>query len=270
VIHVDRERENDGQVIRPAEPWFKRAAELTDQAIAEGEDHQVADHYRHDEVKKALEALFYDKCAYCESRPTPSSSWDVEHYRPKGRVAEREGHPGYYWLAYTWENLYPACTFCNQNRKDKPRYGEPEELAAAGKLDQFPLEDESQRAMTPDDDLNGERPCLLDPCADDDPEQHLTYDIMGQILPAASQDRQATETIRICHLTRRRLRDDRARTIIQMSKAVRNLALARAADNALAEQLMHELIAGFVAPDALYAGAARAVLRDPEAFVIEE
>jgi uncharacterized protein (TIGR02646 family) len=269
VIHVDRQRQNHGHVIRPAETWFQRAAELTGQAIAEGEGHEVADHYRHDEVKKALEELFYDKCAYCESRPTPSSSWDVEHYRPKGRVAESVDHPGYYWLAYTWENLYPACTFCNQNRKDKPRYEEPEELAAAGKLDQFPLEDETRRAMSPGDDLGEEQPYLLDPCADD-PEQHLTYDVMGHILPVDQDDRRASETIRICHLTRRRLRDDRARTIIHMSKIARNLALAQEANNALAEQLMHDLLQDYVAPDALYAGAARAVLRDPEAFAIDE
>jgi uncharacterized protein (TIGR02646 family) len=269
LIWVDRKRCNHGVVIAPSQSWFDRADVLTAKAKIEGDAHKVDDHYRHDEVKMALEELFYDKCAYCETRPTPGSSWDVEHYRPKGRVAEREDHPGYYWLAYTWENLYPSCPLCNQHRKDKPRYDDPEELAAAGKRDQFPLEDEAYRAMMPDDPLNGEKPYLLDPCGELDPEHYLTYDVQGQIRARDEHDGRATETIRICHLRRRRLRDDRARIIIHMSKLVQNLALAREVGNSLAEQMVQEWINTYTADDAIYAGAARAVQSDPQAFPID-
>ena len=266
MIYVDRYREENGKVIKPADDWFDEAKTRTDTAINEGAAHEVTGWYKHVEVKKALEKLFYDKCAYCESRPTATNPWDVEHYRPKGRVAERDDHPGYYWLAYDWENLLPACTFCNQRRKDQPRYDDPRALPAQGKLDQFPIENENHRAMSPDDNLDAERPLLLNPCVDR-PETHLTYDIQGQIHPTDEHDLRAKETIRICALRRRRLRTARARIVVVMSKAMRNLRLARETDNALAGECMQEIIDHYVAPDALYAGAARAVQRDPDAFI---
>lgn len=266
MIYVDRHRRSGSRVIQPSADWFEEARRLTDKAIREGAAHEVTDHYKHAEVKMALEELFYDKCVYCESRPTASSPWDVEHYRPKGRIAERPDHDGYYWLAYDWENLLPACKFCNQRRKDQPRYHEPRVLPAQGKLDQFPIGNEDDRAMSPTHNLKKERPYLLNPTVDE-PEDHLTYDIQGQIHSIEENDLRATETIRICHLRRRRLRDDRARTVMWVSKAMRNLRLAREAGETMAEQFMEEMIADCVAADALYAGAARAVKRDPDAFI---
>lgn len=73
---------------------------------------------------------------------------DAEHFRPKGSVAQLVGsngstkkvkvriqlpdgstiyHPGYFWLAYNWRNLLPACKYCN---------------SAEGKLDKFPVKGE--------------------------------------------------------------------------------------------------------------------------------
>jgi hypothetical protein len=87
-----------------------------------------------------LEHVFNDKCAYCES-PLELDRYhgDAEHFRPKGSVTiASEGgprqkakctfdgkeidHPGYFWLAYHWRNLMPACSVCN----------------STGKSDQFP------------------------------------------------------------------------------------------------------------------------------------
>ena len=270
MIYVNRYREENGEVIKPSDDWFDKASQLTQTAIAEGKDHEVTDHYKHAEVKMALEKLFYDKCAYCECSPVPGGPWDVEHYRPKGRVAERvDDHPGYYWLAYDWTNLFPACTFCNQRRKDQPRYDNPITLPAQGKLDQFPIENEDHRAMSPAHDLGKEQPYLLNPCDENDkPEDHFSYDITGEILPSDEHDTRAKETIRICHLTRYRLRAARARLIIRMSKAMRSLRRAREAGDALAEEMMKEVIDDFVAPYALYAGVARAVQKDPDAFIV--
>ncbi len=185
MIRVDRDRSDprspDRAPIQPSATWFRSAEEATRKAIAEGRAHRVSGLYRDPDVRRALEEVFHGKCAYCESRPTSVSSWNVEHYRPRGRVAERPDHPGYYWLAYAWTNLYLACELCNQRRKDAPRWDDPVALPAAGKHDQFPLEDEEERAMSPQDDLASERPLLLDPCAPyEDPEDHLTYDIQGQ------------------------------------------------------------------------------------------
>ncbi|UCH69839.1 MAG: hypothetical protein JSV29_06255 [Candidatus Bathyarchaeota archaeon] len=89
-----------------------------------------------------LENVFNFKCAYCES-PLDLDRYygDAEHFRPKGRVTFNDSdgkktmarcilpdgtsiaHPGYFWLAYNWRNLVPACSFCNTGE---------------GKVDQFP------------------------------------------------------------------------------------------------------------------------------------
>ena len=269
MIRVDRgrpdPRSNDRTPIQPADSWFESARQATEKAIAEGNAHRVSALYRHREVRKALEELFHDKCAYCESGTT-AGSWDVDHYRPKGRVAERSDHPGYYWLAYTWENLYPACTFCNQRRKDAPRWDDPTPLDAEGKADQFPLEDEADRAMSPEQDLHRERPVLLDPCdPNEDPEAHLSYDSRGQIHPRRADDRRAQATIRILHLNRRRLRKDRMRIQRQVVKILGILAKAER-DAPVAADVQELLSEEYLTANAIHAGVARAVVEDPVAF----
>ena len=89
-------------------------------------------------IRKWLtEYIFHHKCAYCET-PDAGHIEDAEHFRPKGQVRTKSGivktfhvdgtteitHPGYFWLAYRWENLLPSCNTCN-------RYG--------GKKDAFPV-----------------------------------------------------------------------------------------------------------------------------------
>lgn len=267
MIRVDRYRTSNGEVIKPSDSWFELAGNKTETAIDEGKDHNVTNLYKDRQVKMALEKLFHDKCAYCETKLV-AGDWDVEHYRPKGRVAERPDHPGYYWLAYTWENLYASCTFCNQRRKDQPRYDDPRTLPAEGKLDQFPIEDEAHRAMKPGDDLSKERPLLLDPCGDE-PENHFTYDIHGQVHPLSPDDRIAEETIRICHLRRRRLRDDRVRIIIIVCKLMRNIQLAREVEESEVMKGLFSILDEYTVPSSPYAGAARSVKKNPEAFISE-
>jgi uncharacterized protein (TIGR02646 family) len=190
-------------------------------AEREAGHHDPADGiYAADQVKAALEKLFHDKCAYCESKPTASADWDVEHFRPKGRVAERSDHPGYYWLVYAWVNLYPSCQHCNQRRKDPPRWGDLRYAETGGKGDQFPLEDEGTRALKPGGDLKREARLLLDPC-EDQPEEHLRYTVDGQIVAVAG-DRRGEVSIGVFHLQRRRLRDRRhnkAQEVVEPSPA---------------------------------------------------
>lgn len=295
MIGLQRVRSTEaGQPIRPAESWFDDAAAATQVAIDEGEDHEVSSLYSHVEVKKALEELFHDKCVYCELSPTGTSAWDVEHFRPKGRVAEREDHPGYYWLAYSWENLYLSCQFCNQKRKDQPRFGNPAELPAAGKVDHFPLADEAQRAMSPLDPILGETPLLLDPCADD-PETVLNFDVQGFCVEAAELDPVAKNSIQFYHLNRRRLRDARiakieqtlaaamalAGTVAILARAESLLALAAAmpdlsdslpAFEGLVAEAQHNVelneaaVATLSANQAPLAGISRRILADPTRF----
>lgn len=136
---------------------------------------------------KYLLALFNDKCAYCETTIGSNQPGDVEHFRPKGRVVDdnfkpikvryrRWGevdHPGYYWLAYDWDNLFPSCTDCNRYRK----HGTGAD-AGAGKADRFPVE--GPRAYEPDTEVN-EIPLLINP-SKDDPGDHLQFLDSGEIV----------------------------------------------------------------------------------------
>src|SRR5687768_3786671 len=70
-------------------------------------------------ARPALVELFHRKCAYCESSFLHIGLGDVEHFRPKMGVDERDGtrsHYYYAWLAYEWENLLIVCTACNMYR----------------------------------------------------------------------------------------------------------------------------------------------------------
>ncbi len=156
MIYINRIRNDENGVpIRPPDKWFELAEAETAKAIREKKNHNANKNiYAHDLVRAALAKLFYDKCAYCYSEITATDDWDVEHFRPKGRVAERSAHPGYYWLTYNWKNLYTSCTHCNQRRKDKPRWGDLRYARAGGKMDQFPLEDETTRAMSHEENIN--------------------------------------------------------------------------------------------------------------------
>lgn len=155
---------------------------------------------------------FYGKCAYCEQIITGDQRGDIEHYRPKGAVTDAEDrrvmvsvdgenrvHPGYYWLAYEWENLLPACVRCNQRNiaMDGSRIG---------KRNRFPVE--GDHAFTPGGEAL-EKPLLLHPCLDD-PEEHLELDGTGLLI--GKTDR-GEATVRILGLNERNLPESRRRQI---------------------------------------------------------
>jgi uncharacterized protein (TIGR02646 family) len=268
VIHIDRNRlDSQGNPIQPDDAWSARAKTATAAAISEEAAHVVKESvYRDPSVKMALEELFHRKCAYCET-PLSEVGWQVEHFRPKNRVAERRDHPGYYWLAYEWSNLYPSCAPCNQNLEDKPIWGEPVPGETAGKWDKFPLEVEVNRAMSPEDDLGAEKPLLLDPCSDD-PELSLRYTVEGDIGPVPG-DRRAEATIQILHLKRRRLRDRRKQhidLIVLLLKRLRDFE--ELGEMATAAELKEDLNRKVFADSSPFAGAARFVRSDPDAFGI--
>lgn len=269
MIHIDRDRlDDEGRPVRPDDAWFSKALEATETAKREGDRHQVQEHvYRHPSVKVALEELFYRKCAYCET-PLSEVGWQVEHFRPKGRVAERLDHPGYYWLAYEWTNLYPSCAPCNQKLEDKPTWDDPESGTAHGKADQFPLDDEATRAMSHEDSLGSEKPLLLDPCADQ-PEEHLIYTPLGEIGPTREGDRRVETSLTVFHLTRRRLRDRRKQHIELVVLVLKRLERFKEINPEEALTFEKELEEKLFADSAPFAGVARCVRNDPVAFGIK-
>jgi len=48
-----------------------------------------------DDVRDALWKWQQGKCVYCERKREKKRESDVEHFRPKARITEQPGHPGY-------------------------------------------------------------------------------------------------------------------------------------------------------------------------------
>ena len=259
----DRIDPDTGLAFTPVDTWLNSAIAATMLAVTEGGAHVVNDDiYGALAVRQVLEKLFEQKCAYCESKIGINAAWDVEHYRPKGRVAENAAHPGYYWLAYEWSNLLPCCTFCNQRRHDRPSLthaGGP----AAGKADQFPLENESDRCMHHQADLALERPWLLNPCLDE-PEAHISFAPDGSAIALTERGQ---KTIEICHLDRKRLRDDRLEKLAAVKLLITLLHQAQVDGNHAIQQMAMAALAHSALDAAPFAGVAHRVMRNPQLFV---
>jgi 5-methylcytosine-specific restriction endonuclease McrA len=154
-------------------------------AVKQGETPTISELYKGQRgVYMDLHGPFHGKCAYCESLIAADQPGDVEHFRPKGRVTATnstttpityvEGgitklHPGYYWLAYDWQNLLPACVDCNSpNTKKIPG-------KHMGKWNYFPVK--GFRAVRPSEE-DKEDPLLINPVLRL-PEEHLEIDDTG-------------------------------------------------------------------------------------------
>lgn len=76
--------------------------------------------YRSKTVKKLLTKRQNGKCCFCEAKFVNDDS-HVEHFRPKGRVDSwpdgKKSYPGYYWLAYAWDNLFLCKSTTNSSVK---------------------------------------------------------------------------------------------------------------------------------------------------------
>lgn len=143
--------------------------------------------YSHSDVRQALDSAQHGKCAFCESLISAEEG-DIEHYRPKAAVKqERSGallRPGYYWLAYEWENLLLSCKSCNGSRNK-------------GNL--FPLADPEKRARCHTDDLSDEEPLLIHPALKN-PGDHIAF--VEEM--AEPRDEYGRATITVLRLNNRR------------------------------------------------------------------
>lgn len=121
--------------------------------------------YGHPIVKELLKRdIQKNKCCYCEKEIL--SAYTVEHYRPCGAYSQDISgpsfKPGYYWLSYTWSNLFYSCTDCNN-----------------AKGTYFPLLNPKKRAK---DHLNDElckdeQPKLID-LVNEDPRKFIEYKLL--------------------------------------------------------------------------------------------
>ena len=104
---------------------------------------------------KVLVAMFYGKCAFCESTIGHIAHPHIEHFYPKSRTEFQH-------LMFAWENWLIACPICNQNKRTK-----------------FPM----------CDDL----PCLINPTKDS-PSEHVDF-IGTNILSKTKRGRKTIEII---------------------------------------------------------------------------
>lgn len=65
--------------------------------------------YAHEDVKRSLQQLYFDKCYICEC-DVDNGKFAVDHYKPKKEFAH---------LGYTWENLHKVCEKCNLAKEKK-------------------------------------------------------------------------------------------------------------------------------------------------------
>lgn len=156
------------------------------------------------------------KCWYCEAAEI-RSDMPVDHFRPKNKVEEENGHDGYWWLAFDWENYRCACTFCNSRRNFEESEG--------GKACKFPLSNPESRASSPED-VQHEIPDFLDPFNPDD-EKLLWFDNDGLPVPkpdsTEGQERKVKNSIDIFHLHESRIVRERNKIRLNIQKLVNNL-----------------------------------------------
>lgn len=171
--------------------------------------------YKAASVKTPLVDLFHGKCAYCESFYSSTQPMDVEHYRPKGAVDGDDEHPGYYWLAATWENLLPSCIDCNRKRGQFDVL--EDDNRQLGKKDRFPVR--GVRARQLGDDLDAEEALLVDPTVDD-PDRIFRFDPeRGVVFPrfkSGKKHQRAVASIEVYGLNRSGLVLDRLHIIRQI------------------------------------------------------
>ncbi len=209
------------------EGWAAKVAILEAKIAAEPDAAKklklIGDHSGYwKELKPELAKLFNYKCWYTEA-PQAGTDVDVDHYRPKGRVAELKSevkpHTGYWWLAFKPENYRYSCIVANRRRCDV------ETGATGGKADHFPIADELRRAWESTDHYDDEQPDLLDPCKATDTAL-LTFKEDGEAMarygpkPQTRLNRRAEISIKLYNLNhtdfvraRQDLRDDMERLV---------------------------------------------------------
>jgi uncharacterized protein (TIGR02646 family) len=114
----------------------------------------------YEKVKSRLWRAQHHKCCYCERNNLETTNYDVEHFRPAMRAGRGAGFPdhGYWWLAWSWENLMFSCTNCNRVHKN----------------DQFPLAAGSVPLKPREAPPGKELPLLIDPAAEN-PMDHIQF-----------------------------------------------------------------------------------------------
>jgi uncharacterized protein (TIGR02646 family) len=201
--------------------------------------------YGSSKIKKRLAAAQHDKCCYCEGRFTAFAPGDVEHFRPKTCVQQLFGHPlcypGYFWLAYDWENLLFACIICNRSAKKS----------------QFPLEDPNARLSGPADPFAQENPMLINPLIED-PGHHIRFE-HGR--PIAITER-GQLTIDVLKLDRGELKYERLTQLKHVQALIDIISLAVAAGDEVFRQSAQDELDFLASPEGPFSALVRGRLAE--------
>ena len=175
------------------------------------------------DLKPFLARLRNEKCWYSESL-NPMSDKDVDHFRPKGRVAGDPTHEGYWWLAFWSRNYRYSSQWCNQRRVDAVND------TSGGKGDNFPLCSGGVRARREGDAIELEDPELLDP-TDPGDWKLLTFRKDGYPTPAkqlgTKEYERAASSIDVYHLHCKPLVNGRKAMVVTIQRLVQDLERLR-------------------------------------------
>ncbi|WNG26951.1 TIGR02646 family protein [Cystobacter fuscus] len=135
---------------------------------------RASNRYQHHEVKDALVAAFYGKCAYCESQIRHIDYGHIEHFRPKSKYPRK---------TFSWANLLLACGVCNGTEYKGEKF--------PNKADGGPL---------------------VNPCTED-PALHFSfdYDPEAQLANVHGKTRRGLTTEKLLGLNRKELRSYRSK-----------------------------------------------------------
>ncbi len=152
----------------------------------------------------------HGKCAFCEKQEDAFKR-PVEHFRPKKGAQDKQGgswitvKTHYWWLTWTWENLYFACDRCNMS---------------GNKGSRFPIQASTNRIAAPSQpspnpvapvhyDCTPEQALLVDPRRDN-PFDHLQWTPVNRNEPwrlwqwtIEGRDAKGDMTIEVLALTER-------------------------------------------------------------------
>lgn len=171
------------------------------------------------EIKQIFVVHQRHKCAYCERRlGTSGIEWDVEHFRPKGKVTAWSSPDlttggadpnGYFGLAFEPRNYLVACKPCNSIHK----------------RNFFPVASQRRMEAADVDEARSEQPYLLNPLDPDEqpPEQLIDFHGVNPRLASTEPTgrNRAQLTIEVIGLDRSDLDFERAQTIMNLWNALR-------------------------------------------------
>jgi len=161
--------------------------------------------------------------------------------------------PGYYWLAYEWDNLYLACPGCNQRHKQNL----------------FPLQNPTGRAVNHQYSIDSELPLFIDP-GKENPEEFIGF--RGEIAYAVEGNTKGQTTLESLKLNQRSLPEARLQRL-KLLKAlwqIVQLSAQKPMDQDFQKEVEKaaDLLGKSIQADAEFSAAARWALKTNFEFVI--